>query len=118
MAERRFLVRIRICLPREGLDQRHSHVACWHEENCGVDGWAMAPWRMRLVLNDAASINFVDATLASAFVARRGAGYKVETPVAVFGVRDDEPAASAGGEDASDVRIVLSLAHMGCPAAT
>jgi len=70
----------------------------------------MAPWRMRLVLNDAASINFVDATLASAFVARRGAGYKVETPVAVFGgygTMSRRPA--LGGEDASDVRDSAQL---------
>jgi hypothetical protein len=47
---------------------------------------------MRGVLNDAASIYFLDATLASAFVARWCAGYKVETAEGVFRVRADEPA--------------------------
>jgi len=48
---------------------------------------------MRGVLNDAVSIYFLDATLASAFVARWCAGYKVETAEGVFRVRTDEPVA-------------------------
>jgi hypothetical protein len=40
---------------------------------------------------DALSIYFVDATLASAFVARWCAGTKVETTGGVFQVRKDEP---------------------------
>jgi len=50
---------------------------------------------MRGVLNDAVSIYFLDATIASAFVARWCAGYKVETADGVFQVRDDEPTARA-----------------------
>jgi hypothetical protein len=46
---------------------------------------------MRGVLNDAVSIHFADATLASAFVARWCAGYKIETAEGVFRVRADEP---------------------------
>jgi hypothetical protein len=53
----------------------------------------MMPSGMRGVLNDAVSIYFLDATLASAFVARWCAGYKIETADGVFRVRDDEPAA-------------------------
>jgi hypothetical protein len=53
----------------------------------------MTPSGMRGVLNDAVSIYFLHATLANAFVARWGAGYKVETADGVFRVRDDEPAA-------------------------
>jgi hypothetical protein len=41
------------------------------------------------VLNDAASIYFLDTTLAGAFVARWCAGYRVETAGGVFQVRDD-----------------------------
>jgi len=44
------------------------------------------------VLNDAVSIFFADATLASAFVARRCVGTRVETAKGVFRVRGDEPA--------------------------
>jgi hypothetical protein len=45
------------------------------------------------MLNDAVSIYFADATLASAFVARWCAGYKAETADGVFRVRTDEPGA-------------------------
>jgi hypothetical protein len=51
----------------------------------------MTPSGIRGVLNDALSIYFLDPTLASAFVARWCAGYKVETAEGVFRVRDDEP---------------------------
>ncbi len=52
----------------------------------------MTPPGLREVLNDAVSVYFLDATLASAFVARWCAGYKVETAKGVFRVRADEPA--------------------------
>ena len=45
----------------------------------------------RDVLNDAVSIYFADATLASAFVARWCVVTKVETVEGVFRVREDEP---------------------------
>ena len=56
----------------------------------------MTPSGVRGVLNDAVSIFFADATLASAFVARWCAGYKVETAEGVFRVRADEPTARTG----------------------
>jgi len=74
LAERRFPVRIRIGVPPDGLGQRHADVTAWLDENCGADGWAMTPSGVRGVLNDAVSIYFLDATLASAFVARWWAG--------------------------------------------
>ena len=70
LAERRFPVRIRIGVPPEGLGQRYTQITAWLDENCGADGWAMTPSGVRGVLNDAVSIYFADATLASAFVAR------------------------------------------------
>src|SRR6188474_1066376 len=51
------------------LGQRYSRMTAWLDQNCGADGWAVAPSGMRGVLNDAISIYFADATLASAFVA-------------------------------------------------
>ncbi len=48
------------------------------------------------MLNDALSIYFGDATLASAFVARWCVGAKVETAGGVFLVREDEPAPRMG----------------------
>jgi len=92
-AERRFPVRIRIGVPPGGLGQRYAEIAAWLDENCGSDGWAMTPSGMRGVLNDAVSIYFLDATLASAFVARWCAGYKIETAEGVFRARTDEPTA-------------------------
>jgi hypothetical protein len=53
----------------------------------------MTPSGMGGVLNDAVSLYFLDATLASAFVARWCAGYKVETAEGVFRIRTDEPRA-------------------------
>ena len=73
-AERRFPVRIRIGVPPQGLGQRHTQMTAWLDENCGPDGWAVTPSGTRGVLNDALSIYFADATLASAFVARWCAG--------------------------------------------
>ena len=90
-AERRFPVRIRIAVTPEGLGQRHTQMAAWLDENCGADGWAMTPSGARGVLNDALSIYFADATLASVFVARWCAVAKVETAGGVFQVREDEP---------------------------
>jgi hypothetical protein len=71
-------------------------MTAWLDENCGADGWAMTPLETRGVLNDALSIYFADASLASAFVARWCVGAKVETAGGVFHVREDEPAPRAG----------------------
>ena len=97
-AERRFPVRIRIGVPPDGFGQRDAEMTAWLDENCGAVGWAITPSGMRGVLNDAVSIYFPDAALASAFVARWCIGYKVETAGGVFQVREDdpEPRAAAG----------------------
>jgi hypothetical protein len=87
-AERRFPVRIRIGVPPAGFGQRHTEITSWLDQNCGADGWAMTPSGMRGVLNDAVSIYFLDATLASAFVARWCAGSRIETDGGVFRIRD------------------------------
>jgi hypothetical protein len=92
-AEGRFPVRIRLGVPPGGFGQRYAGMSTWLDENCGADGWAMTPSGMRGVLNDAVSIYFLDATLASAFVARWCAGYKIETAEGVFRVRMDKPTA-------------------------
>ena len=92
VAERRFPVRIRIGVPPGGFGQHYAQITAWLDENCGADGWAMTPSGMRGVLNDAVSIYFLDAALASAFVARWCVGTRVETAKGVFRVREDEPA--------------------------
>jgi len=96
MAERRFPARIRIGVPPGGFGQRYTEMTDWLDANCGADGWAMTPSGMRGVLNDAVSVYFLDATLASAFVARWCAGSKVETDGGVFRIRDDEPMPRTG----------------------
>ena len=52
----------------------------------------MTPSGVRGVLNDAISLYFADATLASAFVTRWCVAAKVETTGGAFHVREDEPA--------------------------
>jgi hypothetical protein len=96
VAERRFPVRIRLGVPPKGFGQRYSELTGWLDANCGADGWAVTPSGMRGVLNDAISIYFADATLASAFVARWCQGSKAETTGGVFQVREDEPAPRIG----------------------
>jgi hypothetical protein len=96
VAEQSFPVRIRIAVPTDGLGRRHAQITACLEENCGSDGWAMTPSGMRGVLNDAVSLYFADAMLASAFVARWCVAAKVETTGGVFQVREDEPAARVG----------------------
>jgi hypothetical protein len=96
MAERRCPVRIRIGVPLSGLGQRYTEITAWLDGNCGADGWAITPSGMRSVLNDAVSIYFREATLASAFVARWCAASKVETEGGVFRIREDEPAPRIG----------------------
>ena len=95
-AERLSPVRIRIAVPPGGLGQRYARMTAWLDENCGADAWAMTPSGTRGVLNDAASIYFLDTTLAGAFVARWCAGYRIETAGGVFQVRDDDPAPRVG----------------------
>jgi hypothetical protein len=90
-------------------------MTAWLDENCGADGWAMTPSGTRGVLNDAASIYFLDTTLAGAFVARWCAGYRVETAGGVFQVRDDDPAPPVGAGLASDaVRQKSGSMHRLC----
>jgi hypothetical protein len=96
VAERTFPVRIRLAIPTGGLGRRHPQITAWLDENCGSDGWAMTPSGMRGVLNDAVSLYFADATLASAFVARWCAGDRIETTGGVFQVREDEAAQRLG----------------------
>ena len=96
MAERRFPVRIRMAVPPGGFGRRHAEMTVWLNGNCGADGWAMTPSGVRGVLNDAASIYFIDATLASAFVARWCAASRIETEAGVFRIREDEPAPHIG----------------------
>jgi hypothetical protein len=96
MAERRFPVRIKIGEPPGGFGRRHAEMTAWLDENCGANGWAMTPSGMRGVLNDAVSIYFIDATLASAFAARWCAGSRIETEGGVFRIRDDELAPRIG----------------------
>ena len=96
VAERRFPVRIRIGVPPGGLGQRYSEMTAWLDANCGADGWTITPSGVRGVLNDAISIYFAEATLASAFVARWCQGSKAETAGGVFQVREDEPVPRVG----------------------
>jgi hypothetical protein len=96
MAERRFPVRVRIAVSPGGFGQRYTDMMAWLDANCGAEGWAITPSGMHGVLNDAVSIFFLDAALASGFVARWCAGSRVETAAGVFKVREDEPVSRIG----------------------
>ena len=113
-AERRFPVRIRIGVPSDGLGSRLDRIKSWLDENCGASGWAMTPSGTRGVLNDALSIYFGDATLASAFVARWCAGSKTETAGGVFQVREDEPQPVGATLDRTS-RVVMIDTCPPCP---
>jgi hypothetical protein len=76
-AERRFPVRIRIGIPPAGLGSRLDQITAWLDANCGADGWAITPSGTGGVVNDAAAIYFLDATITSAFVANWYTGQKV-----------------------------------------
>ncbi|SRR6266436_43149 len=88
--ERRFPVRIRIGVRQTAWALGSIGSRAGSTRTVAQTG-GMTPSGTRCVLNDALSIYFADATLASAFVARWCAGYKVETAGGVFQVREDEP---------------------------
>ena len=95
-AERRFPVRVRIAVPPEGLGSRLDQIIAWLDANCGADGWTSTPSSTRGVVNDALAVYFLDATIASAFVARWCAAQRVEILDGVYRVRDDEPTSRVG----------------------
>jgi hypothetical protein len=83
-AERCFPVRLRLAVPANGLGQRYTPIT---RTAVRTDG--QLPLQGRGVPNDAVSIYFGDATLASAFVAWWCIVAKVETAGGVFQVRED-----------------------------
>jgi hypothetical protein len=95
-AEHRFPVRIRIAVPPEGLGSRLDQIIAWLDANCGADGWTSTPSSIRGVVNDTLAVYFLDATIASAFVARWCATQRVEILDGVYRVRDDEPTPRTG----------------------
>src|SRR5262249_44274049 len=103
-AESRFPVRIRIGIPPGGLGRRLDEMSNWLDANCSADGWAITPSGSLGVVNDALTIYFADATLASAFVARWCVGGEVETVDGVFQVPADDP--RSGNEILTVLRVV------------
>jgi hypothetical protein len=95
-AERRFPVRIRIAVPPERLGSRLDQMMSWLDVNCGADAWASTPSSTRGVVNDALATYFLDATIASAFVARWCAARRAEIVDGVFRVGEEEPAQRIG----------------------
>ena len=97
--ERRFPVRIRIAVPNTGLGERLNQMQHWLDQNAGADGWAWTPSGDRGVLNDAISIHLMDATIASALVARWCIGHRAEAADGLFRIREDEPKARVRAAD-------------------
>jgi hypothetical protein len=90
-AEREYPVRVRLALPGNGLGKMIEEMHAWLDENCGADGWTIAPAGTRGVVNDAIAVYFRDATLAAAFVARWCAGGTAVTENGAFKPRRDAP---------------------------
>jgi hypothetical protein len=59
-------------------------------------GWTSTPSSTGGVVNDALAVYFLDATIASAFVARWCATQRVKILDGVYRVRDDEPTPRIG----------------------
>ena len=95
-AERRFPVRVRIAVSPEGLGSRLDQIIAWLDANCGADGWTSTPSSTRGVVNDALAVYLLDATIASAFMARWCEMQRVEIADGVYQVRDDEPTSRVG----------------------
>lgn len=87
-AERRFPVRIAIKVPPHGIGQRYKPMSDWLDENCGVEGWSIAPAGTRGVLIDAMAVYVSNPTCAVAFVAR---WLVPGNPPGLYDVRTDEP---------------------------
>ena len=84
-AERRFPIRVRIAVPPEGFGSRLDQIIAWLDANCGADGWTSTPSSTRGVVNDALAVYFLDATIASAFVARWCVAQRLESTCGVCG---------------------------------
>jgi hypothetical protein len=87
-AERRFPVRIAMRLPPGGLGRSYKPMTGWLDDNCGVDGWSIAPAGMRGVVNDAVAVYVSNPTCAAAFVAR---WCVPGDPPGFYDLRQDEP---------------------------
>jgi hypothetical protein len=90
-AERRFPCRIKLAVPSGGFGERLTAMQTWLDENCGADGWAMTPARLRSVVNDAVAIYFLDATSAAAFVSLWCTSAQMAISDGAFRVREDRP---------------------------
>ena len=88
-AERRFPVRIAMRLPPGGIGRHYKPMTDWLDENCGIDGWSMAPAGVRGVVNDAVAVYVSTPTCAVAFVARWCVS---GDPPGFYDLRHEEPA--------------------------
>ena len=89
--DRRFPVRVKVAVPPTGLGKQLTQMQNWLGHNAGSDDGATTPSSERGVLNDALSIHFGDATIASAFLARWCIVYRPEPADGVYRIRKDEP---------------------------
>ena len=82
-------MRIAIQVPPGGIGQRYKAMTGRLDENCGVDGWSMAPAGVRGVVNDAVAAYVSTPTCAVAFVAR---WCVPGDPPGFYDLRQQEPA--------------------------
>jgi hypothetical protein len=88
-AEQRFPVRIVIRVPGDGIGTRYGSMTEWLDENCGINGWSIAPAGTRGIANDAVAVYVNSPTCAVGFVAR---WCVPGDPPGFYALRADEPA--------------------------
>jgi hypothetical protein len=98
-AEQRFPLRIVIRVPGDGIGSRYGPMTAWLDENCGINGWSIAPAGTRGIVNDAVALYLNRPTCAVGFVARwcrpkvvTPEGYIPGDPPGFYALRQDEPA--------------------------
>jgi hypothetical protein len=69
MTDERFPLRIVIRTPAGGIGE-HRTMMDWLDENCGIDGWSLAPSGARDIYHDAIAVSVGNPTSALAFMAR------------------------------------------------
>ena len=87
VAERQFPARIVVRVPEGGMGHRYTAMTDWLDENCGIDGWAIAPAGTRGVLNDAVAVYVSTPTCAVGLVAR---WLRRANPPGCYELRQDE----------------------------
>ncbi len=87
-------MRLYLAVPPGGFGQRLDRMHAWLDENCGAEGWMIAPSGLRGIANDAVALYFRDPAAAAVFVTRWCVRPLPEIAEGAFVMRDDDPTPS------------------------